>query len=305
MNQKIDKLKLPTFGNLELLAKQIVEGFLTGLHKSPFHGFSVEFSEHRTYNQGESTRHIDWKLFAKTDKYYTKRYEAETNLRCQLVIDVSGSMFFPKDEDINKINFSIIASAALVELLKKQRDAVGLSLFSDELKLHTEAKLSIEHLHRIYNELETYLHEYDSKKNQEKTNLIDTLHTIAEITHKRSLIIIFSDFYQFYQNEEKLSEVLQHLKHNNHEVVLFHTTHKNKELDFNFSKNKHTFIDMETGEELKISPNELKEEYQKTTLGFYSKVKESCNQLAIDYIPVNIENGVEPILFHYLTKRKK
>ena len=140
-------------GRLELLAKQAVEGFITGLHKSPFHGFSVEFAEHRFYNPGESTKHIDWKLYARSDKMFVKRYEEETNLRCQIVIDSSSSMRYPQDvnlddQGMNKLKFSVESSAALVELLKRQRDAVGLSLFSDGLDLHTPARSSSAH-HRM------------------------------------------------------------------------------------------------------------------------------------------------------------
>src|SRR3954468_22884232 len=136
----ISRSKIEPFRNLELLAKKVVEGFITGLHKSPFHGFSVEFAEHRLYNTGESTRHIDWKLFARTDKLFIKRYEEETNLRCQIVIDTSSSMLFPADSENNKLRFSVYAAAALNELLKQQRDAIGLSLFSDQIDLHLPAK---------------------------------------------------------------------------------------------------------------------------------------------------------------------
>ena len=152
MSFNIDIQKLQQYSKLELIAKQVVEGFITGLHKSPFHGFSVEFAEHRLYNTGESTRHIDWKLYGRTDKLFVKRYEEETNLRCQLIIDASSSMYFPEIEynsdKFNKIKFSVYAAAALMNLLKKQRDAVGLSIFSDKLTLHTSTKSSLVH-HKI------------------------------------------------------------------------------------------------------------------------------------------------------------
>ena len=150
----INHIKAREFGSLEFLAKQVVEGFITGLHKSPFHGFSVEFSEHKLYNKGESTKNIDWKLFARTDKLYVKRYEEETNLRCQIVIDASSSMYFPSDEKNNKLSFSIDAAAALIYLMRKQRDAVGLSLFSNELMVHTKPKSSISNQRFLFTELE-------------------------------------------------------------------------------------------------------------------------------------------------------
>jgi len=160
---EIDRLRLVNFGNLELLAKQVVEGFITGLHKSPFHGFSVEFAEHRLYNSGDSTRHIDWKLYGRTEKMFIKNYEEETNLRCQVVLDISSSMYFPKD-GISKLEFSMYSAASLIELMKRQRDAVGLSLFHDSLSLHTAAKSSITHHRFLYSELEKYFHNYDEKK---------------------------------------------------------------------------------------------------------------------------------------------
>ena len=183
--------------NLELLAKQVVEGFITGMHKSPFHGFSVEFAEHRLYNQGESIKHIDWKLFGRTDKLFVKRYEEETNLRCQIILDVSSSMYFPVKEKLsidnpNKITFSVYAAAAIIYLLKKQRDAFGLSLFSEKVEIHTPSKTSSIHQNYIYSELEKLLPQQDSTI-RKTTSATTALHEIAEKLHKRSLIIVFSD----------------------------------------------------------------------------------------------------------------
>ena len=150
--RNIDRLRLAQFGNLELLAKQVVEGFITGLHKSPFHGFSVEFAEHRLYNSGESTRNIDWRLYGRSEKLFTKKYEEETNLRCQIVIDDSSSMYFPQ-EGISKFEYAVYAAASLIEMLKRQRDAVGLSFFNETLELQTAAKSSLLHHRYLYSEL--------------------------------------------------------------------------------------------------------------------------------------------------------
>ena len=152
-------IEFDRFDNLEWCARQIVEGFITGLHKSPYHGFSVEFAEHRLYNQGESTRHIDWKLFARTDKLFTKQFEEETNMRCNILIDTSSSMLFPtgKGKQINKLTFSIYSAAALIHLLRRQRDAVGITLFSDQIELQTESRLSESHAKMLYAELEKCL----------------------------------------------------------------------------------------------------------------------------------------------------
>ena len=183
------------FSHLEMIARQVVEGFITGLHKSPFHGFSVEFAEHRLYNTGESTRHIDWRLFARSDKLFVKRYEEETNLRCQLVIDNSSSMHYPPMDKAmkgmqNKINFSIHAAAAIIYMLRQQRDAVGLSVFSEMSELSTPAKSSSVHHKYLFNELEKLELQKDEKQ-KKTTAAAKVLHEIAEAIHKRSLVIIF------------------------------------------------------------------------------------------------------------------
>ena len=211
--------KISSFQNLELLANQIVEGFISGMHKSPFHGFSAEFAEHKLYNAGESTKHIDWKLFAKTDRLYTKKYEEETNLRCHLIIDNSSSMHYPKLKDgqsfhENKIGFSILASAVLMNLLKKQRDAVGLSVYADDYEFYAPEKGSDRHHRMIINQLENLL---DNQKQLKSTDTITFLHQIAEKMHRRSMIVLFTDMFQpdsSDSNNEKLFTALQHLKHN-------------------------------------------------------------------------------------------
>src|SRR3989344_4523767 len=186
--ETINQQSIRQFTHLELIAKQVVEGFITGLHKSPFHGFSVEFAEHRLYNKGESTKHIDWKLYGRTDKLFIKRYEEETNLRCQLIIDDSSSMYFPvpdgKEVKQNKITFSVHCAAAMIELLKRQRDAVGLSIFSETVEVHTPAKSSSLHHKMLYHELEKRIQPHDVKVHK-KTSAINALHEIAEGIHKR------------------------------------------------------------------------------------------------------------------------
>ncbi|HQS52686.1 MAG: DUF58 domain-containing protein, partial [Sphingobacteriales bacterium 39-40-5] len=203
---------LQDFGNLELLSRQVVEGFITGLHKSPFHGFSVEFAEHRLYNTGDSVKNVDWKLFGRTDKLFVKRFEEETNLRCQIVLDVSSSMYYP-EKDFNKLLFSVYSAASLMYLFKKQRDAFGLSLFSDKLELSTAAKSTAVHQKYLFSELESLM---NRKCRDSRTDVASALHQIAELIHKRSLVIIFSDMLVG-ESEEGLSEIfsaLQHLKHN-------------------------------------------------------------------------------------------
>ncbi len=310
----INKQPLQQFTHLELIAKQVVEGFITGLHKSPFHGFSVEFAEHRLYNKGESTKHIDWKLYGRTDKLFVKRYEEETNLRCHLIIDDSSSMYFPVSDasplykekgiagDFNKITFSAYCGAALIELLKRQRDAVGMSIFSDKLELHTPDKSNTLHHKMLYHELEKLIQPHDIKV-RKKTSAIESLHQIAEVIHKRSLVVIFSDMMDSKASSEELFSALQHLKHNKHEVILFHVVDKQKELDFDFENRPYRFIDMETGEEVKLHPNEIKDSYTASMADYKKELKLKCGQYKIDFVEADISKGFEQVLMPYLVKR--
>lgn len=296
----IDRSQIEPFKNLELLAKKVVEGFITGLHKSPFHGFSVEFAEHRLYNSGESTRHIDWKLFARSEKLFVKRYEEETNLRCQIVIDTSASMLFPKDEKDNKLTFSIYAAAALCELLKHQRDAFGLTLFEQTITKHFAPKGSPLHQKIILNTLQELL---DDKTENKGTSAAAALNQIAEIIHQRSLVVIFSDMFEGNSENEELFSALQHLKYKKHEVVLFHVTDKSKELDFDFENKPYHFIDLESGEEIKLNPSQIKEQYQKSVHAFSELLKIKCGHYKIDFVEADINKGFDNILYTYLVKR--
>ena len=289
--------------NLEFLAKQIVEGFITGLHRSPFHGFSVEFAEHRLYNKGESTKHIDWKLFARTDKLFVKRFEEETNLRCQIVIDTSSSMLFPAHEKKkkSKLSFSGISAAALIYLMRKQRDAVGLSLFSDEIEIHTPAKLSKVHAGIIYTELDKLV-ETKISENKKETDAAKMLHQIADSIHKRSLVIIFSDMFDK-NNPDEIFSALQHLKHNKHEVILFHVTDKLLEQDFEFQNRPYKFVDLESGDVLKVNPNELRENYTTSVKTYIKDLKLKCSQYKIDFVEADINKSFKEILLPYLLKR--
>lgn len=296
----INRQSIEPFKKLELLAKKVVEGFITGLHKSPFHGFSVEFAEHRLYNTGESTKHIDWKLFGRTDKLFVKRYEEETNLRCQILIDISSSMLFPFGSENNKLSFSVYAAAALNELLKQQRDAVGLTLFSDKIDFHLPAKGSPAQQKIIFQTLEDLL---EKKEQNKTTSTVETLNQIAEIIHKRSLVVIFSDMFESNGDNEDLFSALQHLKYKKHEVVLFHVCDKSKELDFDFENRPFQFIDLESGEEIKLNPNQIKNEYLSAIQGFKNNLKLKCGQYQIDFLEADINQGFDNILYTYLVKR--
>ena len=305
----IDHFRAQKYGRLELLAKQAVEGFITGLHKSPYHGFSVEFAEHRAYNTGESTRHIDWKLYARTDKMFVKRFEEETNLRCQICIDRSGSMFYPKatgEIHSNKIGFSIQAAASLVYLMRSQRDAVGVTLFGDGIEWSTPAKSNSAHHNYLFQELEK---EFKKQEGASTSNIVSSLHKIAEMVHKRSLIVIFSDFVDsVFINDEsqtELFEALQHLRYNKHEVVLFHVFDKKTELNLELENRPYTFVDLETGEQVKVNPNEVREQYSAMRNKKVADVKLRCRQFGIDWVETDIAEPVDKVLERFLAKRAR
>ena len=292
--------------NLELLARQIVEGFITGMHKSPFHGFSVEFSEHKLYNKGESTRHIDWKLFAKTEKLYTKKYEEETNLRCHIIIDNSASMHYPVVKEqlvnqLNKVGFSAVASACLMEVLKRQRDAVGLSVFADSYQYYAPEKGSDRHRKMILHQLEKLV----TSKSDAATETYQYLHEIAKKIHRRSLIFLFTDMFQTNIGEEKMFEALRHLKFNKHEVVLFHTFDMNTELNFDFENSPKKFVDVETGETVNLFADNIKENYTRLVDSYFKELKNKCLQYKIDYVPVDVKQGFDQVLTSYFLSRQK
>lgn len=297
----ITQKELEQYGSLELLAKQVVEGFITGLHKSPFHGFSVEFAEHRLYNKGESTRHIDWKLFARTEKLFVKRYEEETNLRCQIVIDTSSSMYYP-EAGLSKIKFSIYAAAVLMHLLKQQRDAFGLSLFSDTLEFHSQCKSSTVHHQLMLSQLEQLL---QREKLNRATSLADALTAVADQVHRRSLIVVFSDMFQASQNNEELFRALQRLKFSKNEVILFHVNDGKHELEFDFDNRPYIFIDNETGQELKLQPNEVKEAYLKQVNSYMDELRQRCAQYRIEFVEADVNKDFSQILVPFFVKRGK
>jgi uncharacterized protein (DUF58 family) len=298
---EIDLTTIKQFGNIEFLAKQMVEGFITGLHSSPYHGFSVEFAEHRLYNTGESTRHIDWKVYAKTDRLYSKRYEEETNLRCQILIDSSSSMYYPSPSN-GKITFSIMAAAALAYLLQKQKDAVGLCTFSDSIELQTPIKSTSSHVHNLFLHLQNLL---DKAPKEKKTSVSHVIHRIAESLNKRALIVLFSDMFENTDNADELFASLQHLKHNNHEVLLFHVIDSKTEEAFDFEDRPYEFIDIESGEKIKAHPSQIKDLYRQSIKKYMDDLKLKCGQFKIDLIEADINKGFEQILYAYLIKRTK
>lgn len=295
------------FGNLDFLAKQVVEGFISGMHKSPFHGFSSEFAEHKVYNQGESTKHIDWKLFAKTDKFYTKQYDDETNLRCHFILDNSPSMHYPKlksqsIDSFNKIGFSCLSIACLLELLKKQRDAFGLSIYNENYEYYAPEKGSERHRAMLLDQLNTSVSTY---QNSSSTQTYKILHQIAEKLHKRSLVVLFSDMFQTTKNIEEIFEALQHLKYNKHEVIVFHTLDHNKEVNLQFGNKPTRFIDVETGDHIDIYAENAKDNYTKAMHSFTEKLKTECMKYKIKYYAVDINQKFDKLLFQFLIERQQ
>jgi uncharacterized protein (DUF58 family) len=288
----LDVARVRQYGNLEFLARQLVEGFITGLHKSPFHGFSVEFAEHRLYNTGESTRHIDWKVYGKTDRLFVKRYEEETNLRCHLLIDTSSSMYYPEPNH-DKITFSAMAAASIANLLQRQKDAVSLCTFSDTIEIQTPIKSTPSHVHKIFLDLEGIL---QKPKEQRKTAVADVLHLIAEKIHKRSLVVIFSDMFEDINQTERIFSAMQHLRHNLHEVLLFHVTDRRTEEEFAFDDRPYEFIDLESGEKVKVQPGQVKKQYQEAVKKYYQELKLKCGQYKIDFIEADVAKGYDQIL---------
>lgn len=292
---------LPELPSLDLLAKQMVEGFITGMHKSPFHGFSVEFAEHRLYNTGESTRHIDWKVYAKTDRLYTKRYDEETNLRAYILLDNSSSMYYPEHNN-GKIRYSILAAASLAYLLQRQRDAVGLITFSDKIDVFTEAKSTRAHLQNIFVHLQHLINQNEQKRT---TEISETLHIVAEKIHKRSLVIIFSDLMTKTEQLEEFFKSIQHIKHKKHEVLFFQVNEPSTELNFELEDRPYLIEDLESGEKIKLNPGQVKEWYQKKTNQYYKEIDLKCHQYKIDLTKISINDDLQKILAEFLIKRNK
>lgn len=308
MRNIFDIQQFQHFDNLELIAREVVEGFITGLHRSPFHGFSVEFAEHRLYNKGESTKHIDWKLYGRTEKLFLKQYEEETNLRCQLVIDTSSSMLYPgsgsgKEILKSKLAFSVYSCAALTYLLKRQRDAVGLTTFSEQLNFHVEPHLTSVQIDLIYGKLGELINP-GTIQMRSGTSVVPVLHQIAESIHQRSLIIIFSDMVSEEEHDELFS-ALQHLRYNKHEVILFHVTDNKREGELKFSNRPHRFVDLETGEQIKMNPADLRESYRESLHSYFNELKLKCHQYQIDLVEADIDEDFHQVLWAFLVKRKR
>ena len=288
----LDPDGLNRVGNLELVAKQVVEGFLTGRHRSPYHGFSVEYLDHRPYTPGDDLRNLDWKMLARNDKYQVKLYEDETNLRAYILLDCSASMSF-KSGEIDKLSYGCYLAAALTYLLIRQNDAVGLLLFDTEVREYIPPKAHPTQFRRVLQSL-------DKLKAGGETDVGSVLHEAAERTKRRGLIIVISDLID---NEDKIANGLQHFRHNNHEVIVFHTM-DDAELTFPYDRLTR-FKDMEGAGRVVANPKSLRRQYLERIKGFTERIKNDCFERKISY---NLANTTEPydrFLAAYLDKRSR
>lgn len=307
----MDQSHISRYKSLDFFARQVVEGFITGRHKSPFHGFSVEFSDYRQYNPGESTRNIDWHLYGRTDRLFVKQFEEETNLRCQLLIDQSSSMLFPIDgqgeiDHPNKLTFSVYAAAVLIELLHRQRDAFGLTLLSSGIDLHTQCRSNAVHQRYLLGLLDSLIQPMKTEERPQRgTSLSDAIHITAEQLHRRSLVILFTDAFVRDDECEPLFDALRHLRHNRHEVILFHTFDRNHELQLGFDARPHQFIDLETGRQLRLQPNEIADTYRNQMENLQADMQRRAMQYHIDYVPVDVAQGFHQVILPFLLKRSK
>ena len=315
------KEQISRYKSLDFYARQVVEGFITGRHKSPFHGFSVEFSDYRQYNSGESTKNIDWHLYGRTDRLYVKQFEEETNLRCQLLIDQSSSMLFPTEchgdiDHPNKLTFAVYAAAVLIELLHRQRDAFGLTLFSGQIDQQTPCRSSSVHQQYLLGLLDNLLNTPQRPAASLQSNIPEALHLTAEQLHKRSLVVLFTDAFTHpdnsgnqaikqSSNQEALFDALRHLRHNKHEVIIFHTYDFAHEVNLDYDARPHLFIDLESGRQLKVQPEEVADNYRRQMTDLFATLRQRAMQYRIDYVPVDIAQGFHQILLPFLLKRSK
>jgi uncharacterized protein (DUF58 family) len=287
--------------NLELLAKQLVEGFIIGLHKSPYHGFSVEFAEHRQYNHGDNLKHVDWKVYGRKDTMFTKKYEEETNLRCCIAIDTSGSMYFP-EERMNKLQHSCIGAAALIHLLKKQLDAFAIAQLDEQLSYLSKFGTTSSHYKQQIAHLQ---HLATSSHRLQKTNISQSLHELAERIHQRSLVVLFTDIpYQEIADQRFLDGIL-HLKHRKNEVLIFHLIDKRVEEQFELENTPHELVDLETGQSIKVHPNSIKTSYIAKIKSYKEHIQQFCLMHNIGLLSFGLEQSITIILQEYLQKRSK
>ena len=290
--QYLSPTLLSKLDNLSLKARMVVEGFIVGLHKSPYHGFSVEFSEHRSYGAGDEIRHIDWKLYGKTDRFFIKQFEEETNLLTHLLVDQSRSMDY-SSHDISKLEYAKIMAASLAYLMLKQQDAVGLTLFDSEIRDYVPPRSKSSHLNALFSRM-------NKIQPGPETAIAPMLHKSAEAIKKRGLIILISDLFD---DPENVISGLKHFRYKGHEVLVIHVLDP-QELDLKFNE-RTRFKDMETGEEIITEPWHIQKDYQKSIDGFCNYYKSICLKNKMDYVLAKTDMSLDTVLSEYLIKRKR
>lgn len=283
-------------------ARLIVEGFITGLHKSPYHGFSVEFAEHRPYNPGDELRHVDWKVFAKTDRHYLKQYEEETNLRHYVVLDTSPSMRYKHSNGLTKLEYGSYLAAALHFLMVKQRDATGLIAFDESVHTLIRPKSTHSSLRQILVKLEQLNQTPETTK---QTSAAAVLNEVAERISRRSLVVVITDLFENIGEHDALLKALRHLRYRGHEILVFHVLESETERKFQFPDVPMVFKDMETGEELSLQPAQMKQNYAEAVQAFSERFRRQCLGYNIDFIELDTAESYETALLAYLNKRKK
>ena len=278
--------------SISMRAKMVVEGYIIGQHRSPYHGFSVEFAEHRSYEPGDEVRHIDWKLYGKTNRLYVKRYEEETNLRAHLILDTSKSMDYASGK-VSKLQYGSYLLAALSYLMISQQDAAGVVLFDESIKSFIPPKSTPSHLNTLLNVL-------DVEKPGSDTKIEPVLHEMAERIKKRGLVIIISDLFD---EPNSIMNGLKHFRHSKQEVILFHILDRN-ELEFDFNS-RTKFVDMESGEEITTDPWHVKNDYKNLIKNLQDYYKSQCRLNLIDYVPLFTDDSLDKGLNEYFNKRQK
>jgi uncharacterized protein (DUF58 family) len=279
--------------NLSVVARGVVEGFITGLHSSPYKGFSVEFAEHREYTAGDDPRHLDYRMLARTDRLYVKQYEEETNMRVQVLLDTSGSMGYSFDGKLSKLGYGSYLTAVLAYLMTRQQDSVGLTTFDTEIRLDMPARSSPRHFSEM-------MHRLEAITPSQETNISATLHKLANRFKRRCLVVLISDLYD---EPEEVMRALHHFRHRRHEVILFHVFDK-AEIDFPF-RDLVAFHDLETNQRIQVDPSYVREQYVAQVEEFIENYRRACAEANIDYVLTDTSVPYDLMLTKYLAKRSR
>ncbi len=288
----LDPEVLARIGSLELLARAVVEGFIAGLHRSPFTGFSTEFTEYRQYNPGDDLRYLDWRLLGRTDRYFIKKYRADTNTQCHLLVDTSASMRYASDGRVAKLQYAQFLAAALAHLVARQQDAVGLVAFGDKVHTHVPARNRTGHMRTIYGQLSML-------EAGGESSISAALHETADRLARRGLVVVISDFYD---RPETLSEAFRHLRFKGHDIIVFHVLDKN-EMDFNFDDAVLLLEDAETAEQMPVLPDVIAGGYRERIAAHVEEMRQCAAANRVDYELVTTDQPLDFALFSFLSRR--